>query len=263
MYPGLRDLARELAGALLRLAAYLGTLAAFAAACAYLLPHLTPVATEAATARTEIQSDWIDVARPYPAFALVMSEFDGAESHYVIRRHPLGGRKDIISFGDPGGPAAHLKIEIYRPGGEHGVFTELREEIAARVADLEPDGRMSPAGTLETKFGELPLVDFAVRPVSGARRCLGFARTFGAPLAQIAGTYCQPGPEIVERAVLTCALDRLTFMAGHAEPKLAEVFAHAEINRNFCGHNGPILAATPRRGNWLDRIPDPRLRGRI
>ena len=121
-----------------------------------------------------------------------MGEFDGAESHYVIRRHPLGGRKDIISFGDPGGPAAHLKIEIYRPGGEHGVFTALCEEIAARVADLAPDARMSTAGMLETKFGELPLVDFAVRPVSGARRCLGFARTFGAPLAQIAGTYCLP-----------------------------------------------------------------------
>ncbi len=263
MHSGLARFARALGGALLGLTAYLGALAAFAAAGAYLLPHLTPVATEGATARMETQSEWIDVARPYPAFALVMGEFDGAESHYVIRRHPLGGRKDIISFGDPGGPAAHLKIEIYRPGGEHGVFTALREEIAARVADLAPDARMSTAGMLETKFGELPLVDFAVRPVSGARRCLGFARTFGAPLAQIAGTYCQPGEEIVPRAILACALDRLTFSAGHAEPKLAEVFAHAEINRNFCGHNGPILASTPRRGNWLDRIPDPRLRGRI
>jgi hypothetical protein len=32
------------------------------------------------------------VARPSPAFAVTSSEFDGSETHYVIRRHPLGGR---------------------------------------------------------------------------------------------------------------------------------------------------------------------------
>jgi hypothetical protein len=68
---------------------------------------------------------------------------------------------------------------------------------------------------------------------------------------------------LVERRALACALDRLTFMAGHAEPKLAEIFARAEINRNFCGRTGLIFAATPRPGGWLDRMRDPKLRGRL
>ena len=245
---------------MLRLAAYLGTLAGLAALTMYALPLLIR-ATDAATA--EARSDWTDVARPYPAFALVMSEFDGSETHYIIRKHPLGGRKDIISFGDPGGLAAHLRIEIYRPGGELERFGRTAVEVAARIAAWSPESGMKPAGALETKFGFLPLVDFTIRPVSGERRCLGFARAFAEPPVQIAGTYCRAGPELVERGTLACALDRLTFTAGSAEPRLAEMFAQAEVRRSFCGHKGQILAATARRSSWLDSVGEPKLRGRL
>jgi hypothetical protein len=60
---------------------------------------------------------------------------------------------------------------------------------------------------------------------------------------QIAGWYCSAGSEVVDRAVLTCALDRLTIAAG--DSKVADLFARAELKRSFCGRRNPILAATP------------------
>jgi len=80
---------------------------------------------------------------------------------------------------------------------------------------------------------------------------------------QIAGTYCRAGPEIVERRVLACALDRLTLVGGAAEPKLSELFARAELGRNFCGHGEAILAATPKHATWIEAMRDPKLRGRL
>ncbi len=258
----LRRFACELVGALVRLAAYLAALAALAAGVLYFLPQFIPVSTGVAAVPTDPQADWLDVARPYPAFALVMSEFEGSETHYLIRRHLLGGRKDVIGFGSAGGQGAHLRIEIYRAGGEQERFADAKTEIAARVADLDPAG-MKGAGTLDTKLGRFSLVEFAAHPAGGPRQCLGFARVFPEPPVQIAGTYCRAGPAMIERGVLTCALDRLTLTAGGTEPKLAELFAEAEVKRNFCGHNGPILAATPKRATWIESAREPKLRGRL
>ena len=122
---------------------------------------------------------------------------------------------------------------------------------------------MTAAGAIDTKFGHLAVIDFTITPVSGERRCLGFAHTFAEPLTQIAGTFCRSGPELIDRRVVACALDRLTFTAGTAEPKLAELFAQAETRRHFCGHNGPMFAATPKPVSWLDSPRQPALRGQL
>ena len=50
---------------------------------------------------------------------------------------------------------------------------------------------------------------------------------------------------VVDRAMVGCLLDRLTLVNGDA--KLAEMFAHSEVKRTFCGQRNPILAATPER----------------
>ena len=262
MYWDWGNFTRALFRALARHARYVVVLAVIAAGAWQLVPRLAgPLADEVASIPTEPAHQWADVARPSPAFALLMQEFEESESHYLIRQHPGGGRKDLISFGDPGGPGTHLQIEIYRAGAELAAFAGTASEIAARVANLHPAGPMTAAGAIATKFGHLPLVDFTIRPVSGERRCLGFAHTFAAPLTQIAGTYCRNGPELIDRRVLACALDRLTFTAGSAEPKLAELFAEAEGRRHFCGHNGPLLAAAPKPVTWLDGARLPTLRG--
>ena len=64
---------------------------------------------------------------------------------------------------------------------------------------------------------------------------------------QIAGWYCSAGDEVVDRATLACALDRLTMLSAGGDAKLAGLFARAEIKRTFCGQRSPILAATPER----------------
>jgi hypothetical protein len=259
-----RGFARELVDSLVRLAAFFGVLAGLAAGAWHVVPRSAPSRASQATAvPAEPPPAWVDVARPYPAFALLMHAFEDSESHYLIRQHPLGGRQDVISFGDPGGPGAHLKIEIYRAGGELEAFADTASEIAARIAHLDPAGPMTAAGTIDTKFGHLALVDVTIAPVSGERRCLGFAHAFAEPLTQIAGTFCRSGPELIDRHVLACALDRLTFTAGAAEPKLAELFAQAETRRTFCGHNGPMLAAVPKPASWLDSPRLPALRGQL
>ena len=102
---------------------------------------------------------------------------------------------------------------------------------------------VKPAGKIESKFGPMPSVDFAIAPNGHLKRCLGFARAFDSPLMQIAGWYCSAGAEVVDRATVTCMIDRLTMV--NADTQTATFFARAEVKRTFCGQRSPILAATP------------------
>jgi hypothetical protein len=73
---------------------------------------------------------------------------------------------------------------------------------------------------------------------------------------------------VVDRATLSCALDRLTMLSAGGDADLAALFAHAEVKRTFCGQRSPILAATPEHAV---KVPLPRntksgavkLRGRL
>ena len=62
--------------------------------------------------------------------------------------------------------------------------------------------------------------------------------------------------------MIACALDRLTLAAGGGDPKLAALFARAELKRSFCGQQSVFLAATPKRTDWIEAARDPKLRGR-
>ncbi len=141
-------------------------------------------------------------------------------------------------------------VEIYRPGAASERFIDAPSEIAARITGFTVTDDVKPAGSIDSKFGAVPLVDFAIaartiRRHAPSRRCLGFARPFDEPVMQIAGWYCSAGEEVVDRATLACALDRLTMLSAGGDAKLAGLFARAEIKRTFCGQRSPILAATP------------------
>jgi hypothetical protein len=261
LYSSLRGFARELAATLVRLAAYCGALAGMAYGLVTYAPHYVPVSSDAAAA-PDVPQEWTDVDRPFPAFAVMAGEFEDSEIHYVIRRHPQGGRKDVITFGSVAGPGPHLLIEIYRAGAEQARFGGAAAEIAARVTDVDLE-RIKPAGTIMTKFGEFRLLDFAAESVSGLRQCLGFVRTFEDSPTQIAGTYCRAGPAIVDRGALVCALDRLTLMSAGSDGGIAELFASAEVKRSFCGPHTIARAATPKHASWIDEAREPTLRGRL
>jgi len=89
--------ANELRATLARTIAYTAALAAFAL---IVLEILGPRHGGVRAANR----DWIEVIRPLPAFALTIPEFEGAP-RYSIWRHVSGvGRKDVMSFGEAGGP---------------------------------------------------------------------------------------------------------------------------------------------------------------
>jgi hypothetical protein len=260
VHSALRTFADELGATLSRVLAYLSGLALIVVFCI----QLVEPAAEAVPTEPVAPPDWSSVDRPYHAFGLALGDADEAAPRYLIRRHAAGGgRKDIIGWGDAASLTAAGMVEIYRPGTELAGFADAPTEIAARTADLGTVEKVTLLGTMDTKFGPMSLVDFSSRVGTTPRSCLGFVRIFDEPRLQIAGWYCNGGPEIVDRGQLACALDRLTLIAAGGEPKVVELFARAEIKRTFCGKKSPILAATVRRPDWIDASVDPKLRGGV
>ena len=202
---------------------------------------------------------WIEVNRPFPAFAMSMPDSDAAP-RYASWRHESGrGRKDILSFGDLTSAGATAVFELYRPGSEPG---HEPEEVTASVPELRLSGRPALPPTIETKFGPVAVEPFRDHAPNGERRCVRFARAFEEPRFEISGWYCNAGQELVDRGMLACALDHLTLIAAGSEPKIGALFAQAELKRTFCGASNVFLAATRKRNDWIEAERDPRLRGR-
>ena len=242
----IRMFALELYATLTRVLVYCVALAAFGLGIAEIASRGT-VATQAAA------PDWVEVNKPFPAFAMTIPDF--AAPNYSIWRHAGGsGRKDILTFGAPGGASA--VVEIHRPGADDEAAEP--EDITASIPELRLSQPVAPR-TIETKFGAIRVEAFTDASPDGPRSCLHFARTFEDVHLELSGWFCNGGPELIERGALACALDRLSLLASGNEPKLAALFARAELRRNFCGANSVFVAATPRSG-WIDAARDPKLR---
>jgi len=249
--PVVYSLPEDIRATFVRVLAYMGGLAviAIAAMSAFRTPGMLPAAGSSP------QRQWIKVEQPHPAFELVMAELAASPYRYaILRRSADGARKDILTWGDAAGSGPYVMVEIYRAGRQSGRFIDAESEIAARILDFTVTDDVKPSGRFESKFGTVPLVDFALAARGRTRRCLGFARPFEQPPMQLAGWYCSPGNEVVDRAALACVLDRLTILSAGGDPRLDALFARAEIRRTFCGQRNPILAATPQRGA---QIPSP------
>ncbi|MHC2330796.1 hypothetical protein [Bradyrhizobium sp. USDA 4454] len=231
------------------LLAYAAVLALFVVLGVYLwkqLPDTTAAAPPAA-------AGWSTAGRTAPGFAI--SKLDPREktATYEIYRHPEGGRKDVFRWTDADGtPAAEL--EIYRPGGE--VMASPVTEIADR---LDPGGgrELETAGIVDSKFGSLTLL----RPArqDGSRPCLGFLKQADAPDLRISGWTCQGDSLPAQRAAIVCMLNRLTLLAAGNDPRLAALFAHAELRRTECVTSGPPALSA----DWVMGRENPLLRGAL
>jgi hypothetical protein len=250
MHPALHSWREDLSATFVRILAYMGGIAVLSIVAAQYFQS-PPVMS---AIKPVHQSEWADVERPIPAFALTIPEAAGMPASYAISRHTDGGgRKDVLSLGDPDGIAPYLQVEIYRPGREARSFAEPIDEIAASAVAL---GAAEPrtADEQPSKFGPLSIVTFETSK-GAARHCLGFMRTYDDPLLKLSGWFCQGtkigGAEFIDRTTLSCALDRLTLLAAGSEPKIAALFAQAELNRSFCGQRNILLAPTPKhRALW-------------
>ena len=79
----------------------------------------------------------------------------------------------------------------------------------------------------------------------------------GDPNVRIAGWSCQGDNLPARRAAISCMLNRLTLLSTGNEPKLAELFARAELRRSDCA----TAAAPTLSADWLTGADTVRLRG--
>jgi hypothetical protein len=241
MHPALNSWREQLPSTFVRSLAYLGGITLLSIGAAQIFqsrPAINPI-------KTVDRPQWIEIEKPFPAFALSIPEAAGAPYHYAILRHrDGGGRKDVISLGEPDGTAPYLQVEVYRPGSEIRRFARPEAEIAKGAAGLGP-AQLGRAEPLNSKFGSLSIVPFAATKGT-PRHCIGFVRAHEDPRVQMSGWFCQGGEHFIDRATLICALDRFTLLSAGSEPKVGALFAKAELNRTFCGQRDPILAPTPK-----------------
>jgi len=261
VHPALHSWRDELPAAFVRGLAVLCGLTVLSVFCAWVFQSPKTIKVITPTH----QSEWSEIERPFPAFALSIPEAADVPSRYVIRRHAEGGgRKDILTLGEPNSVSPYLQVEIYRPGSEISRFAGPKATIAGAADPLGPVALRRAEEPLASKFGPLAIVAFETSK-GEARHCLGFARDYDDPRLQLFGWFCRGGADFIERSTLACALERLTLLSAGSEPKVDALFAQAEVNRSFCGQRDPILASTPTyKLLWkaLANRPEPRRIGR-
>jgi hypothetical protein len=250
IHPALSSFADECCGTLARLVVYVGALALLAIVGIHFWDQL-PLGMAAGPA---VRPAWSPALRSYPAFAVSQTDSHEKTESYEIFRHPEGGRKDVLRWGAPGEkPVAEL--EIYRPGGEWNPSTSAAAEIARRM-DQGGGHELEAAGIIDSKFGPVTLLRL-LDGADGAHSCLGFVRRLDEANLQISGWSCQGDTLPARRAAIGCTLDRLTLLTAGNEPRLAEIFARAELKRGSCA----AAATSAPSVDWVTRAENPRLRG--
>jgi hypothetical protein len=249
IHPAVTSFADEVCATVARLFAYVGVLALFCILGLHAVDKLrTDMAAEPAPGAV-----WSVADRSYPAFALsplgAADKTDKSDT-YVIFRHPGGGRKDVLRWTGPGDrPVAEL--EIYRPAGEYPASAAARADLATRM--VAPGVDLEAAGVIESKFGSVALLRQAGAK-EGVGSCLGFLKRIDDPALQISGWSCRGLSLPSRRADIDCMLNRLTPLSSGNEPKLAELFANAELRRTGC-------ASAVATADWMVATENPPLRG--
>ena len=189
VHPALHSWRDELPDAFVRGLAVLCGLAVLSVFCAWIFQSPKTIKVITPTH----QSDWTEIERPFPAFALSIPEAADVPAAYAIQRHTEGGgRKDVLKLGEPNGASPYLMVEIYRPGSEIGRFADPQAAIAAAAAALGPVALRPADEPLASKFGPLSIVTFDTSK-GAARHCLAFVRAYDDPRLQLSGWFCQGG----------------------------------------------------------------------
>jgi len=253
IHPVLTSFADECCGMLAHLIAYVGALALLAILGVHLWDQLPALGT----IEPSETAGWSAAARPHPAFAVSQFDLPEKTETYEIFRHPLGGRRDVMRWTARDGSQSEkpiAELEIYRPGGEFGQAGPLDAGIAARM-ELKGTREPEAAGVIDSKFGMVTLF----RRPGDAGSCLGFLRRLDDPHLLIYGWSCQGDALPARRAAIGCMLNRLMLLAAGNDPKLAELFARAELRRTDCAGTSPSAASM----DWVTSAGNPLLRGAL
>jgi hypothetical protein len=245
--PSQTSFADEICATVARIFLYVGTLALFGILCV----HLWNRSHDMSQAEPAARVGWSVADRSHPAFSVSKTDQSDKSETYVILRHTEGGRRDVLRWQDASGrPIAEL--EIYHPGGERDGLSP-GADLAGRMPNTGAT-ELNAAGIVETKFGTVGLLRRAGTQ-DGAGACLGFVKRIDDPDLQISGWSCQGDNAPARRAAIGCMLDRLTLLSAGNEPKLADLFARAELKRGNC-------AATS-GSDWVTGVENPKLRGTL
>jgi hypothetical protein len=249
VHPALTSFADECTATLARLLAYVGTLALVAMVGIHLWDGL-PVGE---SSEPLTRASWSLADRSHPAFAVSQFDLPEKTESYEIFRHPLGGRRDVIRWAGQGErPVAEL--EIYRPGAEFSPSGPAFADVAGRMG-LNGARELEAAGVIDSKFGPVTLL----RHPGAAGSCLGFLKRLDDPNLQISGWSCQGDVLPAQRAAVGCMLNRLILLTAGNDPKLAELFARAELRRTDCAAASPAAPAP----DWVTSAGNPFLRGTL
>ncbi len=245
--PSQTSLADEVCATVARIFLYVGTLALFGILCV----HVWNKSHDMRRAEPAARVGWSVADRSRPAFSVSQTDQRDRSETYVILRHPEGGRRDVLRWQDASGrPIAEL--EIYRPGSERDGLSP-GADLAGRMPNAGATD-LEAAGIVESKFGTVALLRRADAP-EGAGACLGFVKRIDDPALQISGWSCQGDYAPARRAAIGCMLDRLTLLSTGNEPKLADLFARAELKRGNCAAAGG--------SDWVTGVENPKLRGTL
>jgi hypothetical protein len=210
------------------------------------------------------QAEWTEIPRAQAAFALTASSLEGVEARYVVRRHRFGGgRKDELTFGDPGGRRPYVRVVLYRPGAEGMAEPDPLEAVieVASLSSIDAD-LQETSRKVVTKFGALPVIAMTVNSAAGLRHCIATAAAWSDPRLGLTAWWCNEGAELVAHGDFACLLDRIALMSAGGDDRLAEFFARAEMRRRTCGPDGSFVSPTPKRhDDWIRAKAMPRLRG--
>src|SRR4029077_19299640 len=112
------------------------------------------------------------------------------------------------------------------------------EDITSSISELRLSVPRTSPNSIDTKFGAVRVET----SIDEGRSCLHVSRKYEELRFEISGTFCNAGLELVDHGMVACALDRLSLVSAGSEPRLATLFARAELRRTFCGQRHVFLA---------------------
>lgn len=196
---------------------------------------------------------WVRLSKPLTLYSVDAAEFSKLPQQHQARRHSIGnGREDRYTVGDFSAPQLFFDVRLYRPGGESQPQQTLFVETVRRLA---PDGlmiaRMAMDEQHRTKFGMASVADTAVQYGDRQRNCLAFRLGGASDALNISGLACGAEAKQIDRATLTCFIDRIDLVASGDDVALRKIFSAAELSRHE-GCTKSRLTSVGRKATWLD-----------
>lgn len=199
-------------------------------------PPPTPAIDALGDNLTQKPDIWTQADDSQPLFQVRSLELVDLPSRYDAREHGRGGRLDLLSFGEFGGPGLHLHLVVYRMGGEAPSPSTLFVDLARRAAESGV-GVVALGNTVtqDTKFGTAEIAGVELSHGGRERACQAFRIDVAADLPhQILGWTCDDEP--VTAPEVACFVDHLSLTESAREPRLAALFETAAgRQRPECG----------------------------